>query len=317
MPKIIQWGNLHRATTFLARFRLPFLPEFGAMDEVGEAVRHAAEFRKGAVVSAPPGTGKTTAVEEVVQAFRAAEAERGTAHSGYRPRGIVTFCVQRFSDRREMIRALYTDEFGELDRRVIRAGDAALLDELVSAWLEEGVAVAVFDHAEHLPDQGVRVIEDLINRARHLDPKGDTTAVDDDGEVSDRRGIGVVLVGTPAVRDRLKLRHDWGERWSLDLRPRPPELGDLPEIYAAFLPAFAQQARGKGAAKWKKFVMDTLRPHYRPSFRFITTHVERYVTMYADSAEVEPTSLEAIGFDSELFAASLTHLAGVTQEIAA
>jgi hypothetical protein len=306
-PRTITIGNVDPSSTLLESLTLPVLSDLGAAADLIEAIRHATNFRTGVLVSGPKGTGKSLGLAQAYRAFLRAEKLRAENDKRLGERKVVLFGALSAHTRGEMIRELYRRELGEVDWKTARRGDAGLLEELIGTWKEKNVCVVVFDEVENLPAAALDVCREILTTAApaHED------RIDDQGRFRSD-GIGVVLIGTPEVARRLMRTKEWGERWArhIEVPALPSDM--LPAAYAAYLPALRAEQERRGAAAWAAFIREHIAPYHNGSLRRLQTHVHCYATLYADNAPTAPQSAEEIGFDEDLFLASMLEMAGVS-----
>lgn len=299
-PRTRLIGHLHPATTLLDRLTFPVIAELQAVGYMTEALGLAASHRAGVVVVGPKGAGKSLGLERAVADFEDAEARRHALDETYARRGVRLVQPLRVDDRTGFVRALYAEEMGALPPRLARGGDEVLLLDLVAAWRDEGVAVVVFDEAEMLGAGALDGCRDIL--AKSAAPRSRLSGTRDRFGAS---GIGVVLSGTPDLLDRLRRSPEYGERWTSEIVIDGLPASALPEVYRRYLPAFAREAEARGDAAWARYVIDTCAAHLGGSLRRLEHHVRAFVTDAVNSAAVPPASLDDIGFDEAMFAATL------------
>lgn len=311
MARSVLYGNVDRSVTLLDGYAPRVLDDVGGIAEAFEALRYAARFRTGVLVTGDKGTGKSLGLAKAIYVFRRNQTIYKANDKTFPDCEIAVMNALHAENRSEMIRAMYCRELGEISPLTARGGDQALLDELTSFWKEGNVGVIVFDEVESLSLKALEVCRDIMSLSV---PKPDET-ISGDGSHFRRMGIGVVLLGTPLVAQRLRRTKEWGERWSRHIEVGRLAHDQLPHVYAAYLPAFAEEAERRGPAAWSALVNDVVGMAQTGSFRIIEAHVHCYLSTYCDNAPEPPRSIEEVTFDEDLFAWSLLEVAGVKPQV--
>ena len=305
MPRVLTVGNIHRASTLLDRITFPVLDLIEAIGCVTQALRDAVQNRTGVLVTGPTGAGKSIALEQAYHEFGAAEIAKRRNDATHRVRSVVKLGPIAPETRSELIRELYRREFGALPGRVSRDGDSALLDQVIEAWAERNVAAVCFDEAEAMSTKALGVCRDIISiSASHA------------GKVDANRfkaaGIGVVLLGTSNLSDRLRRTRDYGERWTTHLEIGGLPDAVLPEVYRAYLPAFDTEAQARGAQAWTELIAG-IAPLVHGSGRRLENHVRAYISTYLDNTDRLISEVEEIGFDETIFQYAIESLADTAE----
>lgn len=284
---------------------LPIIPETEAILWMSDVLDQALVERKGVAIIGPKGSGKSVALASAIEEFRQKEQERAEAEQ--RPeRRIFELQSPRAERRRDVIGAIWMEVFGmeplQRARNRTLKKDDVLLQELVELLLQQNAAVLVFDEAECLSDEGIRVVRDIISRAERWGrerryQEGRYRAF----------GIGVVLVGTGELLASLKASEELGHRWVRIVEVGLLEPDQVARAYRNFLPGFEAYAKQLGDAAWQEFVRIRVCMGAAMPIRHVENHVRAYVRrMLVDCPNI--ASVDEISFDEEMFFMTLDEM---------
>jgi type II secretory pathway predicted ATPase ExeA len=295
-----------RPTPLLAdALTFPVLAELDTATRLFDSLRAAARRRKGVIVTCPQGGGKTVGLAEAIEMFN--EAEQVEAERTERPRrGIATINTLRESSLTQIVTAIYSEVFGlelAVTSRGKRKSYEDLRAELIQHLMNEHIAVLVIDEAETLPPEALLVLRDIMSVA-------EATAKDRFRREGTRRryrptGVGVLLVGTPELRNVIRDHREAGQRWvrmdTIDLI----EAAEVPAIYRRMYPACDAYAKSVGDAVWTRFISRAVTPMKQAlPIRFIENHLTDFHTRLVN-CQPAATRIDALAFDAELFLYSL------------
>lgn len=304
MKRDISIGALDSTTFFAEELKLPVLAEIEAITWISDALDQAATERKGVAVVGQKGAGKTVALKRAIDDFDAAERLAQRTDARHERRRVVLIHSPRSKTRRDILAVIWKAVLGMELRPLVRGRtkpDDIILEELVEHMLQQRVAVLVFDEAEYLSDEGLRVIRDLMSLA-------EATSKERYAEGDYRpAGVGALLVGTPKLTPRLSASEEAGHRWTRVQEVDGLEAEQAAEVYLRFLPKFSQHVDRIGSAAWVDYVRLEVGRGRPIPVRFIENHVRNYVRrMHA----ADPTfaAINAIPFEHELFDYTLKEL---------
>ena len=227
------------------------------LDMFADCLGQVAAERRGVVLLAPQGAGKSIAIARDVSRFNAEEERRrAELDAQYQPRRIIVVGTLRIRAPRDLYRWLFKQAFGTdpveyLYRR--KKTDEELRADFIARCVEENVVAVVVDEAQTLEQPILDALRDLMAVAEpNAAERIETTA---DGVSSLRpQGVGVLLVGTLAVQARLHEIPEIGRRWIRSEIVGLTEAADAPGMLAKLLPAFAQGAAEMGEEAWATFI---------------------------------------------------------------
>lgn len=175
-------------------------------------------------------------------------------------------------------------------------------DELVEKLLDLRIAVVVFDEAEHLSQTGLDVLRDIISTA-------ETRSQDRISGSSYRAaGVGMVLIGTHQLKQRLLRSEEAGHRWVSireveDLTPT-----EAAKVYRHFLSAFDEQADERGEEDWNTYIRRKIVKARKVPVRQVENHVRAYVRRVVADADGKIDSKDDIPWDRDMFEWTLARL---------
>jgi type II secretory pathway predicted ATPase ExeA len=236
---------------------LPVLTEDVAVQEwFTDCLKQTLTERRGVILLAPHGAGKSLAItRNLAQFHEAEERRRSTREATYQPRRVVTLSTLRIDDARELFVALYHAAFDtypadRVYRRTKTAGE--IRDALIARCAEENVVAFVIDEAQTLGTVALEALRDLM--ATSESAQADRwTATPEGGEVTPA-GVGVLLVGTFALQHRLPGLTEYGRRWVRTEKVGLMPAGTVPSALTRVLPSFAEGARVLGEEGWVRLV---------------------------------------------------------------
>jgi hypothetical protein len=286
-------------------FEIPVLSEPDAYQWMADVLSHAVTERKGVAVIAPKGAGKSIAMSIAIEQFL--EEEHALAAQKERAeRRIQEVETPEADERGEFIRALWQSIYGMTEVRRARRRTAdkedGPLNLLIEHLISNNVAALVFDEAEKLSDEGMRVVRDIISRAEKA------------GKERRRRnakikafGVGVVLMGTDEILGTIDASGEKGHRWirikALNLLT-PLQAAN---VYRAYLGTFDRRARDMGEPAWAEFIRVRVALDKDMPIRHIENHVRGYVRRcLVEFPDVQ--SFDDLPYDDELFFDTLREL---------
>lgn len=286
---------------------------YRALDSIAvleQELRNVAKHRWGAIITARKGVGKSIGLEEAVAAFEEAEETKAQHEDGYVRRVVELLPPTCAHSRTELVRALYVLVFGSIDPKARSGGDAVMLREIIEAWREEGVVAVAFDEGELLSGTALDVPRDIMAISRSAEGRAMRPRA---GRRRGARGIGVLMVGTAVMAERLRRTPEYKERWIKDIEVNPLDGSELPALYGALLACCAREERRVGPEAWGRFFAKHVAGDIGGSLRRVEYHLREYVTLCVDNLEQAPTSIERVPFVEELFLDALKALAGSSE----
>lgn len=281
---------------------LPVLTQLAIRARIADALDHVAVTRKGAVVIGPKGTGKSYALEQAVADFQRLEARKAHENDGYARRSVLP--LPALAARR------YFDALLFLCRRVIGPTFSAsvrgkqkkeddLLTELVRTCLDQRIVALVIDEAERISKEGHRLLRDIMADAEWHDTGRHAVA----GRVR-AGGVGVLIVGTPAVRPFIERSGEARHRWTLrvDVGMVPPDL--VAPTYLQWFPAWRSHVAHIGEQAWIAYIAKHVTLHRPVEMRLLTEHARTYFRRAQRNVQMRgglPPTLEQTPFVAQLF----------------
>jgi hypothetical protein len=223
----------------------------------------------------------------------------------YQRRRAVLVQSPRSKKKEDVVAAVWKEAIGMGMRQYARGRKKSyeqLRDELVEKLLDLHIAVVVFDEAEHLSQTGLDVLRDIISTA-------ETRSQDRISGSSYRAaGVGMVLIGTHQLKQRLLRSEEAGHRWVSireveDLTPT-----EAATVYRHFLPAFDEQANEMGKDDWNNYIRRKIVKGRKVPVRQVENHVRAYVRRTVAEADGDFDSKDDIPWDEELFEWTLARL---------
>lgn len=304
MRKQVTIGGLEKGAFFAAQLELPILSTVEAVDWIVDALDHAATERKGVAVVGAKGAGKTVALQHAIEDFEEAERLAAAEDASYERRRLVKVLSPQSRSRYEILATIWEAALGMEPRRVRgqRKSEDQLFKELVELLLEQRVTVLVFDEAENLSDEALRVIRDIISATESLSRQRFT------GRTYKPAGVGALLLGTPSLKNRLVRSEEAGRRW---VRIHELDLLDPAQVattYLEFFPAWREHVAEIGEDAWVDFIrLNVCRGRAIPVGR-VENHARGYARRFA-AENSDITDRSEVKFDAELFEYTLKELA--------
>lgn len=298
MTREVRIGGVRESTHLVEELELPILPDIDALSWIGDAVDQAAAEQKGLAVVGRKGAGKTIAATQAIREFEDAERAIEKEDDKYQRRRAVLVQSPRSKKREDVVAAIWKEAVGMGMRQYARGRKKSyeqLRDELVEKLLDMCIAVVVFDEAEHLSQTGLDVLRDIISTA-------ETRSQDRISGSSYRAaGVGMVLIGTHQLKQRLLRSEEAGHRWVSireveDLTPK-----EAATVYRHFLPAFDERADEMGEADWHDYIRRKIVNGRKVPVRQVENHVRAYVRRVVAETEDEVESKDDIAWDEDLF----------------
>ncbi|MBX9854968.1 MAG: ATP-binding protein [Gemmatimonadaceae bacterium] len=309
-PRLYRRGVLAPEETLLDRLTFPTNPELDAIGVMEETLRNVVKHRYGAVVTAQKGHGKTFGLEEAVDNFEAGEALKASREEGYEQALVTLLPPMHAGSRSELIRALHKHVFGTTGLKSRAGGDPGMLAEVIEAWVSEGVVACIFDEADRIEGTALDVLRDIMPQSAAAARARARTAAAGGARRKRARGMGVLVVGTPKLAERLRDTAEYGQRWIRDREITALTSDALPRVYEGLLPCLKAEAARRGPHRWHTFVTTHVAPDIAGSIRRVEYHLREYVTLCLDNLETPPTSVEDVPFVEEFFLDAVKALAG-------
>jgi len=155
-------------------------------------------------------------------------------------------------------------------------------------------------------------LADPERRGERGDPRGDAAAVTGPNggtRVIRAAGVGVVLVGTEAVRRAVLATDEAGGRWASELRVAPLSPDQVADLYPRLFPGFATHIARVGRQAWKQFVADHVTKGRALPMRAVENHARRYFACLFDAYHEDGRTLppsDAVPFEESIFLYALT-----------
>ena len=310
MPNVarqIQLGGLDEAYLTADRFPLPIVPNRGAERAIGEALDTAIRHGRMTAVIGERGSGKSLAAHAMMQQFEQTEEERAELSADYQPRLLVRLGTVRTGDGRELLAMVYRSIMGTDLRRTGAKGRLLpyeqLRDEVVEHILAMNVVGLVIDEAECLSHEALEVLRDILATVE----VAATDRVVRVGASSTYRPspFGVVLLGTPELRQQLLGMPEWGQRLVSMFEIPGLAWEEAAAGYEASLPSFLTYANAD-REEWEVLLQQCW-GSAPPSFRGIENHIRTYLRLqiYQHGAAHRGTKK----FDPQLFRLAHAQLA--------
>jgi type II secretory pathway predicted ATPase ExeA len=292
----------------VGRFTVPRLPGLPSIKILREALRQAVDHRQGVVVVAPMGYGKSEGAHAARARLAEIEHELARSSPTHRRRRVVYVNLRTAKTKRQLlIDLLQRARPGmkvSLYHRGDRKHDDQLRDDLYAVYARQGVAALIVDDAQRLSDAGLELLRDLM-AAREEDPHRTVTVDGVDGTAA--VGLGVVLIGTPGLAERVVQSgetHGRG-RWAFEHTvPALPE-AYVSRVYAAVFPGFAPHIAQVTRAAWERFIADHVVKGRVLPIRLLTTHAREYFARLYDHTQGQVCERSAAPFDRALFLETL------------
>lgn len=294
---------------YVEDLELPILPATDIRVRMGDALDHVAVTRKGAFVMGPKGIGKSFALEQAVSAFHRGEALKEAKNAGYARRSILL--LPTLSDRsyRDALLLLCGKVIGITFRQRANGApkkDDALLEELLRACIDQRIVAFAFSEGERMTKDALRLMRDLMADGEFFD-RGRLTA----HNTVRAGGVGVLVVGTAALRPLIYSSGEAGHRWTLMIELELLPAAAAPDIYRQWFPGFDVHVVRIGEERWRSLIGQYV-SHGRPvSLGMLQEHARLYFRR-ANRKERElgrpPLTREAIPFSQSLFIYTVTEL---------
>lgn len=305
-PTTVSLAGLDSALLEAERLALPVLPNPAADQAIGEAVHIAMSQGRIAAVCGPKGSGKTLALTRVLASVEASEMAREEASADYTPRTVVRLGTLRSEDGRAILgmvfRAIMGTDLKMTGAKGQRHAYEYLLELVVQCLHHANVAALAIDEGELLSPTALTVLRDIMAVAESA--AADRLSTGRDGVVYRPASVGMVLLGTAVLQQRLFATTEWGERVLTCLEIPAMAWPLASAAYTGTLPAMADAATADPEA-WQQLLMTCwVTP---PSWRAIENHIRSYLRLlgYAHPDEVAT----ARGFDANLFCYAAKQLA--------
>jgi AAA domain len=302
----------------VAAFRIPRLRNVPGVIAARTALKQAVDHRGGVVLVGPMGVGKSEGVHTAKLEFRADEHEAYEARPEVyeRRRVVYVHLLSAVKPRALLLALLRAAKPGLVRERTHGSSksDDELRAELYATYRQQHTVLMIVDDAQRLSDAGLLLLRDLIAAQDN-----DKDAEDDGGEPHDAAasaagiaavGVGVLLVGTPELADRMvKTRETHGVgRWKFTHTVDAVPDEQVPLIYEAIFPAFAQHVAAVGRRAWEAFVSDQVAPGGTALMRVVTTHAREYFAVLYDRTKGAVDRRESTPFDRAVFVETLARV---------
>jgi hypothetical protein len=294
---ILNLGGLHEDQHAAENLILPYLPQYGPGAKCRHAIDLAATLRRGVAIVGPTGSGKTEGTQRAGAWFAETERLKRSRENGYRVRRLLDLSYIRGATYRDTAVTIARRlDPGYVERRGARSKEPnEIRAEIVALCLRQNVAVIVVDEGELCTEESLLLLRDVMSEAERSEAGQRRTA---DGRSS--AGIGVVVVGTPKLKDRLATTVDAGERWAHTIPVEELPTAALPVIYGAWFPGFGRHVEDIGEQAWANYLSSMVARGGSASFRFLDNHARTYFHQMVRSRRANPVR-EAMPFDREVF----------------
>jgi type II secretory pathway predicted ATPase ExeA len=305
LPKrTLTYGGRSKRAVLAEELALPVLQDLDIQVVAIEALDRAASERKGFALIGKKGTGKTMAITRAIEDFERAERRR-MEDTAYQSRGVLRLQAPRSAKYAEILDSVHRALTGDsmlVKRRGARILPDKLRQDLVQQLVLTNTAVLVIDEAEHLSDEGLTVLRDLMSEAES------THSERLQGDAYKAVGIGMVLVGTRELARRLKGSEERGRRWVYEYHADLLQAETVAAVYRAFLPACDDAAKAMGDDAWVRFVRQHLAPSGIPVSR-IENHVRHYVRRWTNHSD-QIRHIKDVPYDEAAFLGTWSEVAG-------
>jgi hypothetical protein len=296
-------GNLDASQHFAEELALPIIESLGAIARVREAVDVAATHRKGVVVSGPKGSGKGVAIERAMEWFRECERAKHREDATYRRRRILRVgeSVRGTKYRETGVLLCRTLDRGYSDRvRRALKDPNEVREDFVQLCLRSHYSVIVLDEAERCTDDVLLFLRDFLTDAELQDSARRRV----DGAKS-AAGIGVVVIGTEAIHNRVLQTNEAGERWVQALKVSGLDLHGVEQALAVWFPGFAPHIEKVGRENWRAYLASALLRGDHVSFRTLENLARSYALVLSRH-QVPVSCRESVPFHQSLFELALS-----------
>jgi hypothetical protein len=297
-PRTVTLGGLSQSDTRAEDLVLPLMTGTTTVSIIMDGLHDAISRRTGIAIVGPKGAGKTEALRLAAHEFEAAERQRQDLDDGYRRRRVLRLPTLVSPRYRDVLVELYKAMTGtELRLRVqgTQLTDDTMLARLAAQAFDRNIVAILVDQAEAMSTDAFRAFRDLMTVAADLDERRKGV----NGVIA--AGIGVLLVGTPAVRAMIAGTEERGHRWArvAELHGVWPE--DVSGIYCGWFPQFAADIAKRGGTAWWERQLDALVSHGQiVAMRSITDHARRYWQHVLANSKSDITR-ESAPLDIDLF----------------
>ncbi|MCA2991622.1 ATP-binding protein [Gemmatimonas sp.] len=297
-PRTVTIGGLLPTDTHAEDLVLPLMTGTTTVSIIMDGLHDAVSRRTGVAIVGPKGAGKTEALRLAAHEFEAAERQRQELHDGYRRRRVLRLPSLVSPRYRDVLVELYKALTGTEMRLRMHGSqltDDTLLARLAAQAFDHNYVAILVDQAEAMSPEALRAFRDLMTVASDLDERRKGV----DGVIA--AGVGVLLVGTPAVRAMINETEERAHRWSrvAELHGVWPE--DISAIYRAWFPRFTADIARQGGDAWWERQLEALVSHGQiVAMRSITEHARRYWQHLMFKAEGDITR-ETAPLDLDLF----------------
>lgn len=318
---LVHLGGMDKRVAYaLDRFKLPRLP-LAALAIAREAIDTALATSQAVVITGPRGAGKTYAVRCLRQAFDAAQAE-ATLLNPEEHRPDLTAYFTRLTGRtlREnlltMLRAISPALAREREVGA-RIADDELGKRVALELRRKRYRLLIVDEGEAAPDSVIEVLRRVLADTAPDDTEADARAEGMDlprpSEEGHYPGLGIVLVGTPSLADRLRATDDRNGRWSRFLEVPALLPDEVPSIYETVFPGFRAAIASMGRPAWEALVAERIVRNRRLSMRQVRSHCRLYFALLYDAslrgpAERVIVEREQVPLDEHRFVYAFTQL---------
>lgn len=215
---------------------LDFLP-LEIHDELEHQVRVCMSGNENAIVVGEGGLGKSRSVQLICDRIEQEEMDLGmTPGSGHKPRRILRYEASRAQGTKTALLDLWTQaaEGAPSAGMQKRSSPHLIIQEIVQALEMRNVALIVIDEAQMIAPDNLDLLRQVPDAAR---AKG--------------YSLGMLLIGSPALRSALAgLRH-LGQRFSAELTFQPLSNEQWTQHASSFHPHLAELESALPGPEWK------------------------------------------------------------------
>jgi len=301
-------ANGRHAHEWASSLDLPILPDVGAEARLRWLLGYVTANRNGAVAIGPKGAGKSLGLQLVLDEWNAVEQRKHQLDSAYTPRYVVPVGLLQGRTEREVLTDLLAAVLGappNLRVRGSRKTDQQLLEDLLTHLFEQNAVAFCVEEGEFVKDAGLKVLRDIMSEASRLDmrttPAPATPSTSEEHpRMTSARGIGVLVVGTSKLEDKIRKSDEAGQRWVLIEKVGAVPCERVSSVYERWFPGFAPHIAQVSRKGWERYLHDRFTLGRSIPVRKLVEHVRLYARFIAKTMPTV-TSREAIPFHAPLF----------------
>jgi hypothetical protein len=303
--RTITLGGLSATDMLAEDLVLPLLTGTLTVDCAMDALHDAVSRRVGIGLIGAKGAGKTEAVRLVCHEFEAAERARQALDSAHRRRRLLRLPTLVTPKYRDILTELLKQITGTETRLRVHGSplsDDTLLARFCAHLFDRNVVAVVVDQAEACGPEALRALRDVMTVAADLDERRKGV----DGVIAS--GVGVLLVGTPALCATLAASDERGHRWARMVEVHGVLPADVADIYLHWFPAFGTEVLRRGGRSWWEATLEGHVSHGQiVAMRSLAHHALRYWQhLVADREQAMTRETAPLDVDLFTFAATET-----------